>query len=183
MAFSLFSFGASAIEEPHYDVVDTLGDIEIRSYAPHNVAMTRVEADFDQVGNRAFRRLAGYIFGDNERDQKIAMTAPVSQGKDAQGGYWVTFMMPAEYPLDSLPLPDDAEVKLVPRPAQTMAAIRYRGGWGEQKYAEHEQALMRALAKSARWVVTGEPVWARYNAPFVPPFMRHNEVLVPVAEK
>lgn len=183
MALSFLPGVAAAIEEPAYEVIDQVGDIEIRSYVSHTVAMTRVEAPFAKVGTTAFRRLAGYIFGSNAGQQKIAMTAPVSQGRNEDGSYWVTFMMPSEHSLESLPLPDDAEVRLVERPPQILAAIRYRGGWSQEKYLEHERALNEAISASPRWTAQGEPVWARYNAPFVPAFMRRNEVLLPVTER
>lgn len=68
-----------AIEEPDYAVVESYPDFELRRYEPYLVAETVVEGDFEQVGNRAFKILAGYIFGDNKPKQKIEMTAPVTQ--------------------------------------------------------------------------------------------------------
>lgn len=68
-----------AIEEPSYRVVQSFPAFELRQYAPYLVAETTVDAGFDQAGNRAFRILADYIFGDNRAKEKIQMTAPVTQ--------------------------------------------------------------------------------------------------------
>ena len=173
---------AMAVEQPHYQVVDKLGDVQIRQYEPMNVARTRVTGNFADAGNKAFRRLAGYIFGGNAGDQRIAMTAPVSQSPVSKAGdsYWVTFMMPAKYHLEDLPKPKNGDIELVHLPAQTMAAVRYRGGWSEALYRKNLAKLKTALDKSPVWKITGEPSWARYNSPMMLPMFRTNEVLLPV---
>ena len=85
-----------AIEQPDFNVVaeDESKNYEIREYDNHIVAETLVQGDFNKVGNTAFKRLGGYIFGDNEADQKISMTAPVTQQATEQG-YIVRFYMPS----------------------------------------------------------------------------------------
>ena len=171
---------AMAIEKPKYRVIEKVGDIEVRQYEPMIVARTRVTGSFEDAGNAAFRRLANYIFGGNQREQKISMTAPVSQTPDTVDGYWVTFMMPARYRLEDLPRPKDASIELVKLPPRTMAAIRYRGGWSENLYKNNEAKLKQAMRASASWKITGEPVWARYNSPMMPSLFRTNEILVPV---
>ena len=66
-----------ATEEMSYDVIETRGDVELRQYAPAIVAETKVSGPFEWVGNVAFGRLAGYIFGRNRGQRQMAMTAPV----------------------------------------------------------------------------------------------------------
>jgi len=83
-----------AIEEASYQVIGTGGDSEIRQYPPHVVAETLVQGEFKDVGDNAFRRLAGYIFGKNDASEKIAMTAPVTQ-QATENGYIVRFCMPS----------------------------------------------------------------------------------------
>jgi hypothetical protein len=85
---------AVAIEEPRYDVVKTYPDFELRRYAPYLVAETEVTGDFDAVGNRAFRILADYIFGNNRRQEKLEMTAPVNQRPAAGGGEKIAMAAP-----------------------------------------------------------------------------------------
>jgi len=182
-----------AIEEAPYEVVKVEGSFEIRDYAPHILAETLVDGDFDEAGSSAFRRLFSYISGDNRSQTKIAMTAPVSQqsgekidmtapvGQQKSGDQWVvSFMMPASYNMETLPAPDDPLVTLRQVPARRMATIRYSGFWSEKNYQKNKTKLDSWVQKEGL-SVNGEPIWARYNAPFVPWFMRRNEILLPVS--
>jgi len=191
--FSLGAGQAMAIEEPGYTVIEQVDNFELRMYEPKIVAETLVEGDFSEVGNEGFRRLAGYIFGDNRKQQDIDMTAPVSQQSDSEkiamtapvsqetlDGKWrITFTMPAEYTMETLPMPLDDRVILKQEPAQLMAAIRYSGTWSRERYQEKEASL-RAFMDAQGLRAVGEPVFARYNAPFTLWFLRRNEVLIPV---
>jgi hypothetical protein len=190
---------AMAIEEPPFKVLEQDGAFELREYAPYLVAETRVEADFERAGNVAFQRLFRYISGDNTAQQKIAMTAPVTQSRsDGKGekiamtapvaqqadgnGYRVAFIVPAKYTLDTVPQPSDPTVQIRAVPAQLTAVWRYSGRWTTANYEQHEAELRRAI--DARGLkVTGEPILARYNPPFMPSFLRRNEVLIPVERK
>ncbi|MFN2166745.1 MAG: SOUL family heme-binding protein [Anaerolineae bacterium] len=189
------SIGATALatEEPTYQVVRTYPDFELRRYGPTLLAETRVNGDFEGVGNEAFRRLARFIFGDNEPKQKIEMTAPVSQrpaepeasavaaGVAPRGDYVLSFVMPGRFTADSLPRPQDPRIKIRSEPPRLMAARRYSGRWTWQNYRKNESALL-ASVRAAGLEPAGSPVYARYNAPFTPWFMRRNEVLVQVRE-
>ncbi len=192
----LASSAAMAIEEPGFRVLDKDGAFELREYAPHLVAETRVEASFTDAGNAAFQRLFRYISGDNVAQQKIAMTAPVTQSRDAArgekiamtapvtqvaaGNAWtVAFVVPAKYSLDTVPQPRDPRVEIRAVPAQLVASWRYSGRWTEGNYREAEARLREQIAKRGL-EASGEPILARYNPPFMPSFMRRNEVLIPV---
>jgi len=184
---------AMAIEEPKYTVIEQAEDFELRQYEPYIVAETLVEGDFSEVGNEGFRRLAGYIFGKNSKEEsidmtapvnlepsseKIAMTAPVNQ--EAEGGKWrITFTMPAEYTLETLPAPLDERVTLKREPGRLIAAIRYSGTWRQDRYEEKE-ARLKSLVEERGLKAVGEPIFARYNSPFALWFLRRNEVLIPV---
>jgi hypothetical protein len=105
---------------------------------------------------------------------KIAMTAPVAQSPGA-GGFVVQFAMPAEWTLDTLPEPTDPAVRLRAVPGRTVAVIRYSGTWSQERYAKHLATLQDALTRTGlRW--RGEPVWARYDPPWKPWFLRRNEI-------
>jgi hypothetical protein len=184
---------AMAIEEAPYQVVKTEGSFELRDYAPHILAETFVDGTFEEAGSSAFQRLFRYISGNNRSQTKIAMTAPVSQelgekidmtapvGQQKSGGQWVvSFMMPESYSMETLPIPDDPQVSLRKVPARRMAAVRYSGFWSEKNYQKNKLKLDSWILKEGL-TVSGEPIWARYNAPFVPWFMRRNEILVPVS--
>jgi len=181
-----------AVEEAEYTVIRQDGDIEIREYADAIIAETVVDDKFEDAGNRAFRKLFGYIGGDNRSQSEIAMTAPVSQekrsekiamtspvGQQKSGDGWaVSFMMPASYTMETIPQPTDPSVVIRQIPAHRVAAIRYSGFWSEEKYQEHLEEL-NVWIKNENQEVAGQPVWARYNAPFTPWFMRRNEILIP----
>lgn len=183
-----------ALEKPSYEVLESDGRMELRTYEPYIVAETFVDAEFERAGNEGFRRLADYIFGNNRSRQKlsmtapvaqaasekIAMTAPVSMHRDA-GSYRITFMMPSEYTMATLPEPVDPEVRLREVSAALMATIRYSGTWSEQRYEAH-LAELESWIDARGWKATGEPIFARYDPPFKPWFMRRNEVLIPLEE-
>ena len=185
---------AMAIEEASYTVVDKENDFEIRDYAPYVLAETVVEGNLEDAGDQAFNRLFRYISGANRSRQKIAMTAPVSQQpkgekikmtapvgqQRVQEGWAVSFMMPASYTLETLPEPEDPAITLRQVPAHRMAAVRYSGFWSEKGYLKNKQEL-ESWIQERGLAITGDPVWARYNPPFTPWFLRRNEVLIPVA--
>jgi effector-binding domain-containing protein len=184
---------AVAIEEVPYTVIEQNGAFELRQYSPYIAAETMVEGEFDQVGNEGFRRLADYINGENRSRQSIAMTAPVSQeaqpekiamtapvGQEKSGDRWrITFVMPAKYALDTLPEPTDSRIEIKQEPGRLMAAVRYSGTWSRQRYEENKERLLTWIQERG-FKQTAEPVWARYNPPFMPWFLRRNEILIPV---
>lgn len=167
-----------AVEEAPYEVVKKDGRYEVREYAPQILADMIIGGGAEEAGNQAFRPLFRYIDGDNTQKKKIAMTAPVSQEK--VGSKWrVSFMMPAGRTMESLPVPENTAITLREKTAHRMAVVRYSGFWSEEKYL-HNLGELRAWMKEHGIEPAGEPVWARYNAPFVPWFMRRNEVLIPI---
>jgi hypothetical protein len=197
LIFTLFLFSITgnvmATEEAKYAVLEKEGPFELRQYEPCIVAETIVTGDFDEVGNMAFRRLFRYISGDNQAKKTISMTAPVAQearsekismiapvNQQKAGDQWsIAFIMPAEYTMDTLPTPNDTEVKLRAIPARLLAAITYSGTWRESRYEEHKTLLDKMLSQR-KLKPAGEYIYARYNPPFTLWFMRRNEVLVPV---
>ena len=187
---------SQAIEEPAYEVVRTLGDVEVRQYAPYVVAEVRIDADATEAGNLAFPILAGYIFGKNKGEKKFEMTAPVTQVAAPQrlemtapvtqtavpgavGSYLIQFVLPKGVTLATAPEPIDPRVIVREVPANRIAVIRYSGFWSEANYAEHLDKL-RSVLKTAGVNPSGEPVFSRYNPPFMPWFLRRNEIWLTV---
>lgn len=189
---------AMAIEEPQYEVLGSTDDYEVRRYDSYIVAETDVEGTYKTAGNKAFRILAGYIFGDNQASEKMAMTAPVesrpadesvkmkmtapvasSPSEREAGFYTYSFVMENKYSLETLPIPNDPRIRIRVIPERTIAVHRYSGSWSESNYAKHERMLLDALAED-KVSTRGAPVSARYNAPFTPWFMRRNEIMVEI---
>jgi effector-binding domain-containing protein len=182
-----------AIEEAKYNVVMETDDYEVRDYAPHIVAETVVQGSLEDAGSQAFRILFGYISGDNRSRQtvemttpvsqqanseKIRMTAPVSQ-RQVEDKWAVSFMMPAAFTMETLPVPENPKVMLRQLPGRRMATIRYSGFWSEKGYLENK-AKLEMWIKTNGFKIAGSPIWARYNAPYTPWFLRRNEILIPI---
>ena len=183
---------ARAIEEPRFLVTRQLDGVEVREYAPYVVAEVVVPGPADDAGSQGFKRLAGYIFGNNQgarkmsmtapvmqtaqpaAPQKIAMTAPVTQTA-TPGGYVVQFVMPAGFTVETLPEPLDPEVHLRAVPGARFGVIKYSGFWSQSNYDTHLTTLRKAL-QAANLDTTGEPIYARYDPPWTPWFMRRNEI-------
>lgn len=185
---------AMATEEAKYNIIRQENDFTLRAYDAHILAETMVNGAFEDAGSQAFSRLFQYISGNNIQQQKVAMTSPVGQEPLSQkiamtspvsqqkkdGAWLVSFMMPASFTLETTPEPKDASVSIRQVPARHVAAITYSGFWSEKSY-------LRNLAKLKNWISDnhftplGEPIWARYNPPFMPWFLRRNEILIPVA--
>ncbi|MEA3641131.1 MAG: heme-binding protein [Lamprobacter sp.] len=178
-----------SLPEPDFEVVAEGDGFELRRYTAFNVAQVQVMAEFETASAQAFEPLVHYIQGGNNGGRNLPMMAPVNQQPLADGAqrggsepnWLVQFVMPKEYPMSYLPAPVDDRVVLQLVPSRLMAVKRYRGGWGEDRYRKHEAELLNAIYASGQSVI-GEPIFARYNAPFVPGPLRRNEVLVEVAD-
>jgi hypothetical protein len=196
-ALTLLPMPSHAIEEPEYQVVRQLPDVELRQYAAYTVAEVLVPGPAGDAGGQAFPILAGYIFGKNKGDRKLAMTAPVtqtavpvklemtapvSQAAAASGGFVVQFVLPRGVTVASAPVPTDARVQLREVLPSRVAVIRYSGLWSASNDGEHLAKLQAAL-RAADLAWTGEPVVSRYDPPFKPWFMRRNEIWLHLADQ
>jgi hypothetical protein len=188
---------AMSIEMPAYTVVYSEGDIEYRQYAAYLVAETEVTGygDYNAAGNEGFRRLFRYITGANTNQTKIAMTAPVEQSEAgekiamtapveqtaASGGWLVSFVVPRKYSIDTVPLPSNPQVRIREIPAELRAVLRYSGRWTQALYDKKKAELLEMLGK-ADVETLGEAHSALYNPPYMPPFLRRNEVQVKIRD-
>jgi len=181
-------------EQPKYELIDARDMIELRAYAPVIVAEVTAEGERSQAIGAGFRKIADFIFGNNQSQKKIAMTAPViqhpsekiamttpviQQGKD---GKWVVqFIMPSEYTLETLPKPVDKEVRIKALPARTMAAIRFSGRTDDTAQITDRTAELQAYIVLNKLKTKGAPQLAFYDPPWTLPFLRRNEVLIEIA--
>jgi hypothetical protein len=178
-AIAVFVFVVQNVEQPPSRTLVQDGPFELRDYPSLVVAEAAPEGDRRQALSAGFGSLAGYIFAKDREGERIAMTAPVTQSR--AGDDWaVRFFMPAGYGLDRLPAPAGPDVRLRETPARRMAVVRFSGRAGDTQLAERESELRgwmaaRGLAPAA------EAVYAYYNDPLTPGFLRRNEVMIPVA--
>jgi hypothetical protein len=156
-----------------YSVLERWADVEIRHYPEHTVAEVVVAGDFDGSGNQGFRPLFGYIQGGG-----VAMTAPVVQTPVEEGNA-VAFVMPEDRTVETLPEPADPRVHLRVVGAHDAAALRF-SGWGNAADLRRRGAHLLKALEGSGWSPIGPVRMARFNAPFIPPFLRHNEVVVEV---
>ena len=178
-----------ALEEPDFETLRKIDEVEIRQHASYALAEVVLDASAAEAGSQAFPSLAGYIFGKNKGQKKFAMTAPVTQAAapvrmdmTAQvtqaaiaGGMRVQFVLPKGVTLETAPEPLDTRVQLRTVPASSWAMIRYSGTWSQSNYQE-QLALLRTTLDAAGVATQGEPLLARYNGPMTPWFLRRNEV-------
>ena len=163
-------------EIQRYRVLKTHPGFELRQYEPFGLVAMQSAGDFNTSSYNAFRHLAGFISGKNQARQEIAMTAPVLQRK-ASNGFEVAFVMPAN--VSSPPLPLDPRLAVRTEAGSRMVAIRFSGSASEELFEAKRKKLFD-LATAAGYEVDPEPIYARYNGPWTPTFLRRNEVLLQV---
>ena len=185
--------GIRSEENPKYEVLIKDGDKEIRSYSSYIIAKTSMKDDSDKSRSEAFRVLAGYIFGANEKKQSLAMTAPVTQksaptsesismtapvSTSASGNSWVmTFMMPSKYTLKDLPTPKDSRVQFEEVPAKLVGVLRYSGLGRASTNQLKANELRSWLTTQQKYKIESAPIRAGYDPPWTLPFFRRLEMM------
>ena len=169
-----------AIETPEYNLLEKEGKFELRVYNSFAVARTRVENDYREATVAGFRKIANYIFGGNERQLSIAMTAPViSNVPNEEGVYNIVFVMPREHALSSLPAPNDNQVKLEEHNLGRTAVVRF-GGWATKSRVDYYKKELIEFLRKKEYVVKSEFFVAQYNSPWALPPFRKNEIIVSI---
>jgi len=189
--------GIRSTEEPNYSVLQQEDRFEVRDYESLVVAETLVDANFDDAGSIAFKRLFGYISGDNAAASSISMTAPVMAldenrssgenismtapvtGQQTDLGWRFAFVLPADYTLETAPVPSNTSVKLKQIPARKVAVVRYTGSWSETAYDENLALLQQWMTRN-RLEAVSLPRVAGYDPPWTLPFLRRNEVMIDI---
>lgn len=180
----------SRVEQPYYQVLRTENNIEIRQYQPMLIAEVTIADNRERAINLGFRQLADYIFGNNrvkqnikmtapvqqQRNMKIAMTAPVQQ-QAVSGNWQVSFVMPAEYTIKTLPMPVNENVIIKKIPAKQFVVIRFSGFNSDKNIQMHEKILLE-YTKRNKLSVTGNVKYAYYNPPWTLPPLRRNELML-----
>jgi effector-binding domain-containing protein len=196
--WSVWGFFGSRVEQADYTVVKRMNGYEIREYPAHIVAQTTVRGSFGESMSNGFRIVAGYIFGGNTKKESIAMTAPVvaQKGEGSQASVRIamtapviaaaegdsqviSFGMPRSYTLETLPKPNDPRVKIVMIPARKYAVMRFSWYRSDARIKRTHDKLLAALERDGI-AAAGSTAYAGYNAPWTPPWMTRNEVLVEI---
>ena len=190
----LTSFTVMAIEEPEFISIEKKDAFEIREYQSKLIAQVLVTGTFDSASNKGFRLLADFIFGNNktnEGSKKIDMTAPVIThdaseriemtapviSEETERGWYISFNMPKQYTKETLPVPNNPEVKIIDVPKEKFAVITFSGLVREKKYAKMLNLLNEEM-KKRNIEPKGPPILARYNPPWTLPFLRRNELML-----
>lgn len=194
--WSVSGFLGSRVEQADYTVLQKMNGYEIREYPPHIVAQTTVKGSYGESMGNGFRIVAGYIFGGNAKKESIAMTAPVVAQKGEKtsesiamtapvvattegDSQIISFGMPRSYTMETLPTPTDPRVKIVLIPAKKYAVLQFSWYRSDARVKMMQEKLLSALARDGV-VAQGSTAYAGYNAPWTPPWMNRNEVLVEV---
>ena len=162
------------------ELIRDYGGFELRRYPSHVLVEVESEGDFLRAGNRAFRPLVSYISGSNAAGRSMSMTAPVAQSAMTDGRYLVTFVLPAGTDPATVPAPRDGSVRVRHVEVYEAAVVSFSGGWSEKRFAEAATMLQAAIAE-AGLKPNGEVIFARFDPPFKPGFLKYNEVIQPVA--
>ena len=192
---SVLPMRAGATEEPPHQTLVKDGKYEIRQYEPTIVAEVEITGDMRRAGNSGFRPLADFIFGNNTARSKIDMTAPVTRVKSEKiamtapvtrtldDDVWtVAFVMPKKWTMDTLPVPNNSDVKIREVPGELMATVKF-SGVGRETVFEQKQGALEAWLSEQGYEAIGAARYAGYDAPYVPGPFRRNEVMIPVVAR
>jgi len=192
IAWMAVSTVLAKVKEPAFTIIKKGKNIEVRSYESFIIARVEVQGNYMQSQNDGFRILARYIFGGNLSKEsiamtapvmeesvgvKIAMTAPVMEQPSDSGRRYVSFVMPAEYTLATLPLPIDNRIEIIEVPARNMAVLKYSWWVNEQRLKRKQIELNDYIQKNG-YETVGLFIGARYNPPWTPPFLLRNEIMI-----
>ena len=196
--WSVWGLFSSRVEQADYTVLKRMNGYEIREYPAHIVAETTVQGSYGESMSSGFRIVAGYIFGGNTKKESIAMTAPVvAQREEVKktsesiamtapvmatnegNSHIISFGMPRIYTFETLPTPNDSRVKIVMIPVKKYAVMQFSWYRSDARVKSMQERLLLALARDGV-VAEGSMAYAGYNAPWTPPWVTRNEVLVEV---
>jgi len=184
ISFLLSMVVISGIETPNYKKIKKFKDFELRNYESIIIATTTVERDFSESNNIGFRRLANYIFGDNDKNIKIEMTAPVITSFNSlyENQKNISFIMPKKHNLNSLPLSNKNNVSIKVKEVGLVAVIGF-GGWATEEKTNKYINKLKILILKEKLNISDEIIVAQYNSPWAIPPFRKNEILIPLDKK
>ena len=171
--YSIYFFTYSHVmanEEAKYDIVKSNNTYEIRKYSDRLAVQVASTS-----GNNGFRKLFNYISGNNEKNQKIKMTVPVTV-MEKSGNKTMQFYLPSKFDKNNIPNPTGSDVEVINIEGGYYAVIRYSGRASENNFIKHKSILEDQLTKD-NIQIQSPPIKATYNSPFILPIMRRNEAM------
>lgn len=184
------------IETPAYTLAAEGNGYEVREYAPYIRAEVTLQGAYRDTLYGGFRNVADYIFGNNTTRSAVAMTAPVLQEpagsetiamtapvlhEQEGGAYTVSFIMPSSYTMDTLPQPNNDKVKLRAVPKTRFAVLGF-GGYATERRSARKTAWLQERLTADGLLPAGPPIVAQYDPPWTPPYMRRNEIQIPLKD-
>lgn len=193
-AWAVWSYFTSNVKEPSYIVIKEYPDFEIREYNEYIEAKVTVSGDYSSSMNVGFRKLAGYIFGGNiskksismtapviekQNSESIPMTAPVLESADSPTSRTVSFIMPSNYSLETLPTPNDSSIQFSKINKHRCAVLKF-SWYATASRVETKKKEFLVTLKNNQLIPQSVPKCARYNPPWNIPFMNRNEIIVDI---
>ena len=174
------AYQSNKIETPKYTVLKSYDDFELRQYGSMILAQTVMQrASYENTSRHGFRTVASYIFGGNEKQQSIAMTAPVHIWQSDKESL-MAFTMPSKYKMDELPKPNDSGVELLHVEGEIVAVLKFSGLSRPSKSLRLQKKL-RKLIEAEDLTISGNAKLAVYDNPMTTlPFLRRNEIHIPL---
>jgi hypothetical protein len=194
LIWTVASFLFSNVASPSYSVIEKRNDYEIRLYEPYITAQVEVMGRYNEAINQGFQILADYIFGNNTKKSDIAMTAPVTETENQSEKMDMTapvteisddqtrtisFVMPFEYTLKTLPKPNNPQIKIIPQESRKVAVLQFSWFRNADRITKKKQELLDFLKRDKLSPKTS-PEYAGYNAPFTAPWLNRNEIMIEI---
>ena len=180
-------------KEPNYKILDKEEYFEVREYSEMLVAQTTTAGTYKESSGQNFKRLAGYIFGNNainenipmttpvlqqKKSEKMAMTVPVYQQQEASS-WTMTFILPSKYTLETVPTPLDKKIYVKVLSNVKVATLQFNGSMNEGNIKQHTQKL-KNWVKDKNYSVMATAYSASYDPPWTLPMLRRNEIHLPI---
>ncbi len=162
-----------------YEVIKKEGNIEIRKYDAFLLASTKTRKNPSR--DTGFSNVYDYISGNNDQKKKISMTTPVVTYEE-ENSLVTGFYVSKKYTKDSVPRPTSSQVFINELEPSLYAVIRFRGKWNKENFDEHAKILLNYL-KGHDLEVRSPRLIMRYNPPFIPGFLRHNEIAYQIDDR
>jgi hypothetical protein len=182
------------LEEPKFTVLESKDGYDIREYEPYIIAEADVIGSYKEASSNGFRIIGDYIFGNNTSRSSIAMTAPVLESKSSEKiamtvpvidtkkdeeSRTISFVLPSEYTLETLPMPNNPQVTITQVDSRKVAVLTFTWYPTTKRVESKKKELLASLEKNGL-EVDGEVQVARYNPPLSMPLVLRNEIIVPI---